>query len=654
MKKPSSEIKEKNIHLLPDRPHAGFSDLDEYLFKEGKHFRLYHKLGAHITVKNDKDGAFFSLWAPNAKEVFVFGDFNQWDKSVSQMELRKDNSGIWELFIEGVKSGDRYKYHIVSQRHAYRVDKADPFAFFSEKSPKTSSVVWKLDYDWNDEKWMKERKKHNANDRPVAVYEMHFESWRRVPEEANRPLTYKEMAPLLVEYLVENGFTHIEFMPLMEHPFGGSWGYQMLGFFAPTSRFGTPQELMFLIDQLHQNNIGVIFDWVPSHFPGDEHGLHYFDGTFLFEHQDPRQGFHPDWNSYIFNYGRSEVKEFLISSAHFWFDKYHIDGIRVDAVASMLYLDYSRKHGEWIPNEHGGRENIGAINFLRELNESVFDSFPDVMTIAEESTSWPMVTRPVYAGGLGFSMKWNMGWMHDTLDYFSKDPVHRSFHHNKMTFSMMYNYSENFIMSISHDEVVYGKGSLLNKMPGDEWQKFANLRLLWGYMFAHPGKKLMFMGNEFGQLNEWNHQKSLDWHLLGYDANKGLNQWVKDLLSSYKKYPALFERDFETDGFKWIDPNDMFHSVLSFIRFSKDKSNALMVICNFTPIPRYNYMIGVPEEGYWHEILNSDAKIYGGSGHGNFGGIETVPVPFHNEKQSANVILPPLGMVVFSNRRFDL
>lgn len=650
MKKKTDEIIEKEIIVYP-HTYIGFTDLDEYLFKEGKHFNLYNKLGAHSTTIDNKKGVHFSIWAPNAKEVSVIGDFNNWDKKSSKMNLRIDGSGIWELFIENVQNGAKYKYHIHSSKNNFRVDKADPFAFYSEKPPKTSSVVWDISYDWEDGEWMKKRKNNNAFDKPISVYEFHFESWRRIPEEADRSLTYREMANYLVNYLKENGFTHVEFLPVMEHPFGGSWGYQMLGFFAPTSRFGTPQDLMFLIDSLHKNDIGVIFDWVPSHFPGDEHGLHFFDGTFLFEHQDPRQGYHPDWSSYIFNYGRREVKEFLISSAHFWFEKYHIDGIRVDAVASMLYLDYSRKEGEWIPNEHGGRENLFAINFLRELNESVFEKFPDIMTIAEESTSWPMVTRPVYAGGLGFSMKWNMGWMHDTLEYFSKDPVYRSYYHNKMTFSMMYNYSENFILSISHDEVVYGKGSLIDKMPGDEWQKFANVRLIWGYMFGHPGKKLMFMGNEIGQRNEWNHQKSLDWHLLEVDQNKGLVHWIKDLLSTYKTYPALYEKDFETDGFRWIDPNDVQHSVLSFIRFSKNKSNIVLVVCNFTPVPRNNYVIGVPEEGYWHEILNSDAKIYGGSGHGNFGGFETTPVRYHNENQSASIVIPPLGIVMFSNRK---
>jgi len=626
-----------------------FTDYDEYLFREGKHFSLYYKLGSHIVEKNNQKGVEFSVWAPNAKEIAVIGDFNNWNYGASLMQARQDGSGIWELFIPGVKKGDNYKYHIISGSHDYSVDKTDPFAVFCEVPPSTASKVWDLDYTWNDEQWMKDRVNINSPDRPMSVYELHPESWRRVPEEGNRPLTYREMAVDLIDYLKKNGFTHVELLPVMEHPFSGSWGYQVLGFFAATSRFGTPQDFMYLIDRLHQNNIGILLDWVPSHFPGDEHGLHYFDGTYLFEHHDPRQGYHPDWSSYIFNYGRNEVKEFLISSAHFWCDKYHVDGIRVDAVASMLYLDYSREDGEWIPNEHGGRENLQAIQFLRELNESLYTRFPGIQTIAEESTAWPMVTRPVYTGGLGFGFKWNMGWMHDTLDYFANDPVHRGYHHNKITFSMWYAFNENFMLSLSHDEVVHGKGSMINKMPGDEWQKFANLRLLYGYMFAHPGKKLLFMGNEFGQRSEWNHETSLDWHLLENENHKRLLRWIKDLNATYKKYPALYEVDFESAGFKWIDPGDAVNSILSFVRYDKGKKNMVMVICNFTPVPRHNYLIGAPEEGYWKEILNSDAKEYGGSGHGNFGGVDTSPVPYHEEEQSVNIVLPPLGVVIFSN-----
>lgn len=624
------------------------TDFDVYLFKEGKHFDLYNKLGAHHVKHEGVDKVRFAVWAPNAKSVSIIGDFNGWNKGSHQLYARYDESGIWEGYFEGINKGTLYKYHIESQHHGYRVDKTDPFSIYNEVPPNTASIVWDLDYKWGDSKWMKNREKQNSMESPISIYELHMESWRRIPEEGNRPLTYREMAVQLVDYLKDTGFTHVEFLPVMDHPFSGSWGYQVLGFFAPTSRFGTPQDFMYLVDKLHQNGIGVILDWVPSHFPGDEHGLHFFDGTYLYEHEDPKLGYHPDWSSYIFNYSRNEVREFLISSAHYWLDKYHIDGLRVDAVASMLYLDYSRKEGEWIPNEHGGNENIAAIEFLRDLNISVYERFPGVQTIAEESTAWPMVTRPTYAGGLGFGYKWNMGWMHDTLDYFSKDPIHRRYHHNQITFSIWYAFNENFMLSISHDEVVHGKGSLINKMPGDDWQKFANMRLLMGYMYAHPGKKLMFMGSEFGQWSEWNHERSLDWHLNDFESHQGLHKWMKDVNATYKKYPSLYEVDFEPEGFKWLDANDSENSILSFVRYGKDQSNPVIVICNFTPIPRYNYLVGVPEEGYWKEILNSDAKIYGGSGHGNFGGIETNPVSYHNEYQSINVVLPPLGLVMFT------
>lgn len=624
------------------------TEFDIYLFREGKHFDLYNKLGAHMVKHEGKKKVRFAVWAPNAKKVTVMGDFNGWNKESHQLYPRYDETGIWEGYFENVQKGMLYKYHIESNVNNYKVDKTDPFAIYNEKPPSTASVVWDLEYKWNDSKWMKGREKTNDHESPMSIYELHMESWRRVPEEDNRPLTYREMATELVDYLKETGFTHVEFLPVMEHPFSGSWGYQVLGFFAPTSRFGTPQDFMYLVDTLHQNNIGVILDWVPSHFPGDVHGLHFFDGTYLFEHEDPKQGYHPDWSSYIFNYSRNEVREFLISSAHYWLDKYHIDGLRVDAVASMLYLDYSRKEGEWIPNEHGGNENLAAIQFLRDLNISVYERFPGVQTIAEESTAWPMVTRPTYAGGLGFGFKWNMGWMHDTLDYFSKDPIHRRFHHNQVTFSIWYAFNENFMLSISHDEVVHGKGSLMNKMPGDDWQKFANMRLLAGYMYAHPGKKLLFMGSEFGQWKEWNHETSLDWHLNDFEPHQGLRKWITDINATYKKYQALYEVDFEPEGFKWIDANDSENSILSFVRYDRKKEKPVIVICNFTPIPRYNYLVGVPEEGYWKEILNSDAKIYGGSGHGNFGGIETAPVAYHNEYQSLNIVLPPLGFVMFT------
>ena len=624
------------------------SEYDIYLFREGKHFSLHDKLGAHVMEHKGTRGTFFAVWAPNAASVAVIGNFNGWLKDASHLTLREDESGIWEGFIPGVEKGEAYKYFIRSKYDNYEVEKADPVGFYSEQPPKTASVVWEHNYNWSDEDWMRNRKNHNALDSPFSVYEVHLESWRRKPEEDMNPLSYSELAEQLAAYVKEMGYTHVELMPVTEYPFSGSWGYQVTGFFAPTSRFGTPDDFMYFIDYLHQNNIGVIMDWVPSHFPGDKHGLHFFDGTYLYEHQDPRKGYHPDWNSYIFNYGRNEIRNFLISSAHSWMERYHIDGIRVDAVASMLYLDYSRKEGEWIPNEHGGRENLDAIQFMRDLNESVYSKFPDVQTIAEESTAWPMVTRPVYTGGLGFGMKWNMGWMHDSLGYFKNDPVHRSYHHNQMTFSIMYAFNENFMLSLSHDEVVHGKGSLINKMPGDDWQKFANLRSLFGYMFAHPGKKLHFMGMEFGQWNEWNHESSLDWHLLdNHGYNRGLQFFIKDLNSVYKRFAALYENDFQSEGFKWIDANDSTNSILSFMRYDKSKKHPVIIIANFTPVPRQNYRVGVPDDTRWLEILNSDAKQYGGSGMGNFGGVVANPVPYHGEEQSINVLLPPLGVVMF-------
>ena len=624
------------------------SEYDIYLFREGKHFSLYEKLGAHVMELKGVKGTFFAVWAPNAKSVSVIGNFNGWQKDAHYLIRRDDDSGIWQGFIPGVEKGEAYKYFIRSQHNSFTVEKADPVAFYSEQPPKTASVVWDYNYNWNDKKWMKKRKKNNALNSPFSVYEVHLESWRRKPEEGNRVLTYSELAEELTAYVKEMGYTHVELMPVTEYPFSGSWGYQVTGFFGPTSRFGTPDDFMYFVDYLHQNDIGVIMDWVPSHFPGDEHGLHFFDGTYLYEHEDPRKGYHPDWSSYIFNYGRNEIRNFLISSAHSWMERFHIDGIRVDAVASMLYLDYSRKDGEWIPNEHGGRENLEAIQFLRDLNESLYTKFPDIQTIAEESTAWPMVTRPVYTGGLGFGMKWNMGWMHDSLDYFSHEPIHRSYHHNKMTFSIMYAFNENFMLSLSHDEVVHGKGSLINKMPGDDWQKFANLRALFGYMFAHPGKKLHFMGMELGQWKEWNHESSLDWHLLDFDNHKGLQFFMKDLNSVYRRFPALYENDFSGEGFNWIDANDSKNSILSFVRYDKKKEQPVMVVVNLTPVPRHNYRIGVPEDTKWLEILNSDATQYGGSGQGNFGGVAANPVPFHGEEQSINVLLPPLGVVMFA------
>ena len=620
---------------------------DIYLFKEGNHFRLYEKLGAHVMEGSGGSGTYFAVWAPNADGVSVMGDFNRWTSGSHPLRARDDKSGIWEGFIAGVGKGARYKYHVSSRFHGYRVSKGDPYAFHWETPPKTASVVWDTAYAWSDADWMRDRPQRNSLESPHSVYEVHFGSWRRVPEEGDRCLTYREMAEQLPRYVAEMGFTHVEFLPLTEHPFFGSWGYQTVGYFAPTSRFGTPQDLMFLIEAFHQKGIGVIMDWVPSHFPSDEYGLVYFDGTHLYEHADPKKGFHPDWKSYIFNYGRNEVRSFLISSACFWLDRYHIDGLRVDAVASMLYLDYGRKEGEWIPNEFGGRENIDAIGFLRRLNETVYGDFPGIQTIAEESTAWPMVSRPSYLGGLGFGMKWMMGWMHDVLDYFSRDPVFRKFSHDELTFSLWYAFHENFMLPLSHDEVVHGKGSMIGKMPGDEWQRFANLRLLYGYMFTHPGKKLLFMGGEFGQVREWTHDASLEWHVLEYKHHRGLQQWVRDLNRLYAREKALHELDFNREGFEWVDTHNWEESVLGYLRKGKNPEDPVLVAGNFTPIPRYNYRMGVPYPGNWNELLNSDASGYNGSGLGNFGRVEAAPIPFHGHPYSLSITLPPLGVVLF-------
>ncbi len=615
---------------------------DVYLFNEGNHFRLYRHLGSHPTTVNGVEGTQFAVWAPNAREVSVVGDFNGWNRSADYLSPH-GNSGIWEGFVEGVSPGTIYKYHIVSQHDGFEVDKADPFAFHAETPPKTGSIVWNLDYDWNDQEWMNERGQRNALDAPISIYEVHLGSWMRVPDDGFRSMSFREIAPKLAEYVKRTGFTHVEFLPIMEHPFFGSWGYQTTGYFAPSSRFGTPQDFMYLVDYLHQNGIGVILDWVPSHFPTDEHGLAYFDGTHLYEHSDPRQGYHPDWNSYIFNYGRDEVRSFLLSSGLFWLDKYHADGLRVDAVASMLYLDYSRKQGEWIPNEHGGRENLEAISFLQRLNQEVYKEYPDVQTYAEESTAWPMVSRPIYVGGLGFGMKWDMGWMHDTLDYFEKDPIHRRYHHNELTFRLIYAFNENFVLPLSHDEVVHGKGSLIGKMPGDDWQKFANLRLLFAMMYAQPAKKLIFMGDEIGQWHEWNHDGSIDWDLLQVPAHEGVRRLLEDLNKLYRENPAMHQLDFDPNGFGWLDPNDSENSVLSFLRRSRDADDVIIAIFNGTPVPRHNYRIGVPEMGAWDEILNSDAELYGGSGVGNYGQVDTTPVPWHGQPRSIKLSIPPLG-----------
>ena len=622
------------------------TDDDLYLFNEGSHFRLYDKLGAHPMEHEGKEGTCFAVWAPDAQKVYVMGDFNGWDKESHPLHPR-GKSGIWEGFIPGVGKGANYKYHIASRFHGYHVDKADPFALNSEVPPKTGSIVWNLDYVWGDGEWMENRQKQNALDAPMAVYEMHLGSWMRMPEEGNRSLTYRELAPRLAEYVRSMGFTHVEFLPVMEHPFYGSWGYQTSGYFTPTSRYGTPQDFMYLVDQLHRNEIGVILDWVPSHFPSDEHSLGYFDGTYLFEHADPGQRIHPDWDSLIFNYGREEVQSYLLSSALCWLDVYHADGLRVDAVASMLYLNYGRRDGEWIPNKYGGKENLEAIAFLRRFNEEVYKNYSDVQTVAEESTSWPMVSRPLYVGGLGFGMKWDMGWMHDMLAYMSEDPIHRKFHHNKLTFRMIYSFNENFVLPLSHDEVVYGKGSLLQKMPGDDWQRFANLRLLFGVMYAQPGKKLLFMGGEFGQWNEWYHETSLDWNLLEHPSHSGVQRWVTDLNQLYKNEPALHELDFDQAGFEWIDCNDSQQSTLSFLRKGSSTEDTIVIACNFTPVPHHNYRVGVPEGGLWSEILNSDAKEYDGSGQGNFGAVGAETTSFHGRPYSVNITLPPLAIVYF-------
>ncbi len=622
------------------------TDHDVYLFREGSHFRLYEKLGSHRLAVDGVEGVLFAVWAPNARQVSVIGDFNGWNPQPHPMRVRGDSSGIWETFIPGLGDGTIYKYHITSHHHGYQVEKGDPFAVRWELPPRTASVVWSLDYPWNDGDWMQHRHQPNRLDAPWSIYEVHAGSWRRVPEEGNRHLSYRELGDQLADYMHHMGFTHVEFLPIMEHPFYGSWGYQTTGYFAPTSRFGTPQECMYMVERLHQRGIGVVLDWVPSHFPSDMHGLVYFDGTYLFEHMDPKRGFHPEWSSYIFNYGRHEVRAFLGSSAMFWLDRYHVDGLRVDAVASMLYLDYARKEGEWIHNPFGGKEDLDAIFFLRRLNESVYREHPDVQTAAEESTAWPMVSRPTYLGGLGFGMKWNMGWMHDTLYYMSRDSVHRKYHHNQLTFSIWYAFFENFVLPLSHDEVVYGKGSLINKMPGDDWQKFANLRALYGYMYGHPGKKLLFMGGEFAQWNEWHHDASLDWHLGQYGPHQGIQRWLRELNHLYRAEPALHQVDFGNEGFEWVDFHDWESSVISFLRKSHS-GEVVLVVLNFTPVPRTNYRVGVPRGGWWRELLNSDAPEYGGSGLGNFGGVEASPVPAQGHYHSLTLTLPPLGVLFF-------
>ena len=621
-----------------------FTELDIHLFKEGKHYRLYEKFGAHEVEVDGKEGAYFAVWAPNAKVVSVVGNFNHWDPGQAPLHSRWDSSGIWEGFLPGVCHGEAYKF-VIQTKKGEVLYKTDPFGSYWEPAPNTASIVWDTTYKWTDKKWLNKRKKTNISHSPVSVYEVHLGSWKR-KDDGQSPLNYGELANDLVPYVKEMGFTHVEFLPVQEHPFYGSWGYQTLGYFAPTSRYGEPQDFMYLVDAFHKADIGVILDWVPSHFPGDEHGLYKFDGTHLYEHEDPQKGYHPDWTSYIFNYGRHEVQSFLISSAMCWLDKFHIDGLRVDAVASMLYLDYSRKEGEWEPNIHGGNENLEAIDFLKDLNIALYKDHPDIITIAEESTSWPNVSKPTYIGGLGFGQKWMMGWMHDTLEYFKKDMVYRKYHHDEISFSMVYAFTENFMLPLSHDEVVHGKGSLISRMPGDEWQRFANMRLMYGYMFTHPGTKLLFMGAEFGQYDEWDHEKSLDWHLLYYNYHKNLQSWVKALNSFYREHPALYEHPSEQCGFEWVDHSDNQNSVLVYIRKGDKKEDTLIVACNFTPAVLRGYRVGAPFDGQYRELLNSDSAAFGGSNILNDRELITDKYYMHGREHSVAIDLPPLGMTV--------
>ena len=623
------------------------TEYDLHLIGEGTHYRNYEKLGAHVMEINGIKGVHFAVWAPNAKHVSVIGDFNNWDRRRHQMRVL-GSSGTWEIFIPGLEEGALYKFKIKSSFKKHITEKADPYAFYSELRPKSASIVHDINkYKWNDREWIEMRSKKNWLESPVSIYEVHLGSWMRIPEEENRFLTYRETADRLIDYVKGMGYTHIELLPVTEHPLDASWGYQTIGYFATTSRFGTPEDFMYFVDKCHQNGIGVIVDWAPAHFPTDGHGLGVFDGTCLYEHQDPQKGFHPDWGTKIFNYGRNEVRNFLISNALFWFEKYHIDGLRVDAVASMLYLDYSRRQGEWIPNIFGGNENLEAIDFLKKFNEIVHHYHPGVFTIAEESTAWPSVSKPTYVGGLGFSMKWNMGWMHDMLEYMSKDPVHRKYHQNNLTFSLLYAFTENFILPFSHDEVVHGKCSILNKMPGDMRQKFSNIRLIYGYMYSHPGKKLLFMGGEFGQWDEWNHEKSIDWHLLNYRPHRRLQKYVMDLNCLYQSEPALYEIDFSYEGFEWIDFHDTDNSTISFMRKAKDPGDFLVIVSNFTPVPRMGYRIGVPENCFYKEILNSDSYLYWGSNMGNAGGVHSEQTACQGKPYSIKIILPPLSVLIF-------
>ena len=621
------------------------TEFDLYLMGEGRHYDAYEKLGAHLKTIDGVPGVHFAVWAPNARRVSVVGDFNRWDGRVNPMRFR-GSSGIWELFLPELGEGAIYKYEIVGRNDAVLPLKADPYAFASELRPHNGSVVARIDrHSWSDSAWMEGRAQRNWLQSPISIYEVHLGSWRRIPEERNRWLSYHELGDQLIPYVKDLGYTHIELLPVMEHPYDGSWGYQTLGYFAATSRFGTPTDFMEFVDRCHQAGIGVLLDWTPAHFPRDAHGLAYFDGSHLYEHEDPRQGSHPDWGTLVYNYGRNEVQNYLISNALFWLDKYHIDGLRVDAVASMLYLDYSRKSGQWVPNKYGGRENLDAIDFLKRLNEVAHLRFPGILTIAEESTAWPSVSRPTYLGGLGFSLKWNMGWMNDTLHYFSKDPVYRRYEHNRLTFSFLYAFSENFVLPFSHDEVVHGKNSLLHKMPGDMWQQFANLRLLFAYQFAHPGKKLAFMGQEFAQRREWSEAQSLDWHLLEYGSHRGVQCLVRDLNRLLSSEPALHQVDFDWQGFEWLDANDSDNSVFSFMRRGMNPDDMLLIVLNATPVVRYGYRIGVPRAGHFDEVLNTDALIYGGSNVGNLGGMNTSDHAWMGRSYSLSLTLPPLGAV---------